>query len=315
MLDCLVIGGGPAGLTAGLYLARFKRSFVIVDAGAPRAAAIPKSHNIPFFPEGISGVDMIARQRETLLRYADSCCLVQGRVVALSRSGNGFYAQIVDNPKVRNFETRRVILATGAQDVEIALPGLKDAVQRGIVRYCPICDGYEACDQKIGVIARGARGLSEAAFIARTYGVQVTVLTLGEPLQASSEELNRAQAQGVKIQTEPVQSLDIGGNGVAALCFASGDLHLDTLYSALGLEPRSELAATLGATRDESGALKTDKHQQTSIQGLYAVGGVAEGLDQIVIAMGHAAIAATHVHNHCEDSKFPEPVAKNEAKK
>ncbi len=297
MLDCIVIGGGPAGLTAGLYLARFNRAFVIVDAGAPRAAAIPKSHNIPVFPHGVSGADLLDRQRVTLRRYADRC-LVQGRIVALSRCGEGFRAQMLGG---RNFDAQRVILATGAQDVEIALPGVNDAVRRGIVRYCPICDGYEVSGKKIGVITHDVHGLSEASFIARTYRAEVTVLTLGGPLKASDEELERAQSQGVKIQSAPLLMLDIGSDGGAALEFASGALRLDVLYSALGLEPRAELAVGLGAAQDESGALKTDKHQQTSIEGLYAVGGVAEGLDQIVIAMGHAAIAATHIHNHCAE--------------
>jgi len=305
MLDCIVIGGGPAGLAAGLYLARFKRSFVVVDAGAPRAAAIPKSHNIPLFPDGISGLDLLARQRESLLRYAGGK-LVHGRVAALSRSGEGFCARMAADGEDKQVDARRVILATGAQDVEIPLPGLTDAVRRGIVRYCPICDGYEACGQKIGVITRDARGLSEAAFIARTYHVAVTVLTLGEPLQASADELERAQGHGVKIQSAPIRSLAIESDGVAAMDFESGVLRLDVLYSALGLERRSELAVVLGAIHDEGGALKTDKHQQTSVEGLYAVGGVAEGLDQVLIAMGHAAIAATHVHNHCDDGKARE---------
>jgi thioredoxin reductase (NADPH) len=299
MLDCLVIGGGAAGLTAGLYLARFNRSFVVVDAGDSRAALIPKSHNIPMFPDGVSGLDLLARQRKTLQRFAPKC-LLDGRVASLIRTEACFEARLM-GAAMQVVHARRIILATGAKDVEIDLPDLKNAVRRGLVRYCPICDGYEARDKKVAVIGHGARGLEEAIFMARTYRSDVTVLTLGHELHVSGDQADRAQRFGVKIMRAPVVSLRAESDKIEAMNFGSfGELRFDTLYSALGLEPQSELAASLGASLDESGALKFDQHQQTSVPGLYAVGGVAEGLDQVVVAMGHAAVAATHVHNYCD---------------
>jgi len=300
--DCLVIGGGPAGLTAGLYLARFNRCFVIADAGDSRAAMIPKSHNIPVFPDGVAGIELLNRQRATLQRYARQC-LRESRVTSLAKADFGFEARLDEPSGTSVLQARRVILATGAKDVEIDWPDVRDAVRRGLVRYCPICDGYEARDRRIAVIGYGARGLAEAIFIARTYGSDVTLLTLGRELDVAADEQNRAHKYGVKIRLDPVMALRIEGDRIAAINFsACDDLQFDTIYSALGLKPQSDLAIALGAAQDAQGALKVDAHQQTSVPGLYAVGGVSQGLDQVVVAMGHAAVAATHVHNHCGET-------------
>ena len=208
--DCLVIGGGPAGLTAGLYLARFNRCFVIADAGDSRAALIPKSHNIPVFPDGVAGLELLNRQHATLQRYAPQC-LRECRVTSLAKTDVGFEARLVESSGTSLLRARRVILATGAKDVEIDWPDVRDAVGRGLVRYCPICDGYEVQNRRIAVIGDGAHGLAEATFIARTYGSDVTLLTLGRELNVAADEQNRAHKYGIKIRIDRVLALRIEG--------------------------------------------------------------------------------------------------------
>jgi len=294
--DCLIVGAGPAGMTAALYLARFRRRVLVVDSGAPRAAWIPTSHNIPFFAEGIGGPELLTLQRDHLARYG--IVIRQGEVTALQRTAAGFTARIdmADGPT--EALARRVLLATGAVDVEPDLPDLPDAVRQGLVRYCPICDGYEARGRSIAVIGHGARGLGEAAFIARTYSDRVTLLTLGTPLDEAERDL--AAHHGIRIVAEPVTSLDIAEGRVVALWAGGQEHRLEVLYSALGLTYRSGLGRALGAEHDEKGALIVDAHNQTSVKGLYAAGDIVRGLDQIVTAMGQAAVAATHIHNRCE---------------
>lgn len=310
-LDCFVIGAGPAGLAAALYLARFKRRFLIVDAGDPRAAWIPTSHNIPFFERGISGREILARERAHAWHYGAE--IVEGKVVRLDRRSDGiFHARVeaVPGAEGRSFDVmaRHVLLATGADDIEPDLPDVQDAVRRGLVRYCPICDGYEAQHKAIAVIGRGARGLGEAAFVARTYSRDVTLLTLGVPMDLDGEEWELANRHGVKIVDEPVGELHVEGDRIAAMRLESGAEHrFDVVYSALGLTLRSELAVALGAEHDEAGALIVDEHNRTSIDGLYAAGAVVRGLDQIVVAMGHAAVAATDIHNRCALPTQEEP--------
>ena len=306
-LDCLIVGGGPAGLTAALYLARFNRRFLVVDSGAARAEWIPTSHNIPVFAEGISGKDILSRQRDHARRYG--AAIRSGTVTALQKADGHFVGVVAaEDGREEIVRSRRVLLATGAVDVEPGLPDLPNAVQRGLVRYCPICDGYEAAGKAIAVIGYGDRGLGEAVFVARTYSRDVTLLTLGQGMDLGASERERIAAHGIKVVHEPIATLEIDGGRIAALRTGSGVEHrFDVLYSALGLTLRSELGVALGAAHDGTGAMLVDEYCRTSVKGLYAAGGVVRGLDQIVVAMGHGAIAATDIHNRCELPTEDEP--------
>jgi thioredoxin reductase (NADPH) len=178
-------------------------------------------------------------------------------------------------------------------------------VRQGLLRYCPICDGYEARGQRIGVIGHGARGLGEALFMARTYGSDVTLLTLGTPL--AGEDRPKPAEHGIAVIETPLAALEMAGGQITAVGQDGSRHAFDTLYSALGLEVRSGLARALGAEHDAEGALTVDAHGQTSLRGLYAAGDVARGLNQIVVAMGQAAIAATAIHNRCHLPTNDEP--------
>lgn len=294
MLDCLIVGGGPAGLTGALYLARFRRRIAVVDAGEPRAAWIPRSHNIGFFEEGIPGTEIVGRQRAHVARYGVP--VHQGRVTALRRDGRCFLAEAEGVPPIR---ARHVLLATGSLDVEPELPDLDDAVRRGLVRYCPICDGFESREHRIAVIGHGARGAGEAAFIARTYSDDVTLLTLGRRMDLDPSTRAELDRQRVRIVEKPVTGLEMQGERIAAVRVDGEEMRFDILYSALGLTYRTELARALGAEHDPKGALVVDAGMETSVKGLWAAGDIVAGLDQIVVGMGHAAIAATRIHNAC----------------
>jgi len=302
-LDALITGGGPAGLTAAVYLARFKRRFLVVDGGSPRAAWIPKSHNIPLFGDCIPGPEILRRARAATERYGVR--LLDGLVTGLRKQpgGTGFLAILEQKGSgaARQLRAKRVLLATGAVDVEPELPDLTDAVRRGLVRYCPICDGYESRDQRLAVIGHGDRGLAEAEFIALTYSDDVTLLTLGQPMELDDARRERARRQRIRIVEAPIAALEVQGDRIAAIRTGGGERYrFDVLYSALGLKYRSDLGTALGARHDPSGALVVDGHCQTTVRGLYAAGDIVRGLDQIVVGMGHAALAATHIHNRCD---------------
>jgi thioredoxin reductase (NADPH) len=296
MLDCLIIGGGPAGLTAALYLARFSRRFVVVDSGESRAAWIPASHNFPMFSDGMAGPEMLARQREHVGRYGVTPRA--GRITQLTRAGHGFAA---DTDSGEHLLARTVLLATGALDIEPSVPNVAEALRRGLLRYCPICDGYEARDRKVAVIGHGDRGLGEARFIARTYSNDVTLLSLDKPISRTESLARTLAEQRIKLVAEPIDHLEMTGDRISALRAGGVAYQFETLYAALGLHVRTELAVALGAAHGGTGALLVDAHNETSVPGLYAAGDAVHGLNQIVVAMGQAAVAATAIHNRCQE--------------
>ncbi|MGE5504960.1 MAG: NAD(P)/FAD-dependent oxidoreductase [Actinomycetota bacterium] len=291
ILDCLVVGAGPAGLTAAVYLGRYRRRVAVVDAGRSRAALIPVSHNLAPFPEGIRGPDLLRRMHEAASRYGAPA--VPGQVIALARAPEGFRAGLADGAERL---ARSVLLATGVVDVEPALPGLADAIRDGYVRHCPICDGWEIRGGRIGVIGFGAGGMGEALFL-RTWSEDVTLLTLGHPMDLAEAERARLEACGIRVVDTAISSLSLRDGRIEALCAAGGlELRFDTIYSALGTRVRSELAVGLGAGVDATGGIITDGHQRTTIDGVWAAGDVVSGLDQVAVAIGQAAIAATDIH-------------------
>jgi thioredoxin reductase (NADPH) len=150
-------------------------------------------------------------------------------------------------------------------------------------------------------------------FIARTYSDEVTLLTLGRRMNLDEAQRAQAQRQRVRVVETSVAGLDVRDGRIAAVRMGSGEeLRFDVLYSALGLRYRSELGIALGARHDGSGALVVDAHNQTTVWGLYAAGDIVRGLDQIVVAMAHAAVAATHIHNRCELPTEDEPDSEGE---
>lgn len=294
-VNCAIIGAGPAGLIASIYLARFRRSLCLFDAGGSRASWIPTSHNLPGFPDGISGADFLARLRAQAARYGVS--VTNAIVESIRQDGQNGGGFIVRTGK-QNVRATHVILATGAVDIEPDLPKLANAVQRGLIRHCPICDAFEAIDQTVGVIGNGDKLVAEARFL-RDYTEHLSVYANPPGLQLSVRNRHVLQAHGIRIVEAPVTAVMIESERIIALALADGSVdHLDTLYSALGSVVRSDLASALAAKSGQQGDLLVHrKNMATSVPGLYAVGDVVSGLSQISVAAGHAALAATAIHH------------------
>ncbi|MFP7723269.1 NAD(P)/FAD-dependent oxidoreductase [Lysobacter sp. A3-1-A15] len=297
--DALIIGAGPAGLTAATYLCRFHRRIAVVDGGRSRARWIPTSHNCPGFPFGVGGDELLGKLREQARGYGAD--IEQGRIACLRRepgdgkdggSGAYFVATAEDG---RRWKARTVLLATGIVDVMPPVDDLEAAIDRGAVRLCAVCDGYEASDERIAVYGTVDEAVRHAAFL-RSFSRSVAALPseAGEPSEACAR---LAREAGIEVLAVPRHIAHVAGNGCRVTFGDGTGLDFETLYPVLGGNAQSGLAVALGAKVDDNEELLVDEKMQTSVEGLYAIGDIVSALNQISVAVGHAAIAATDIHN------------------
>src|SRR5919199_2613128 len=293
ILDCIVIGGGPAGLTAAIYLARFHLDILVVDGAKSRAAWIPCSHNHAGFPDGINGKELLERMRAQAQKYGAK--IETEQVTKLERDEQtGIFTATWGSGCER---ARSVLLATGVtnrrppMDEELH----DDALSRGLVRYCPICDGYEVTDKKVGVIGSDAHGVAEAVFI-RSYTADVTLIAPDTALRLAPEDSEKLKHAGIDCVDGPANAVAITGS-CNVVDTAEGHYTFDSIYPALGSDTHTQLGEMVGAKLADDGCFLCDDHQRTSVPGLYAAGDVVHGLDQISHAMGEGGVAATTIRN------------------
>jgi thioredoxin reductase (NADPH) len=298
-LDCLIVGGGPAGLTAAIYLVRFRRRTRLIDAGNSRAALIPKSHNFPGFPDGISGVEILTRLKAHATRYGAE--VERGMVSDLRCREDGLFVATAEG---RNLTARRVILATGVVDNLPEIEGLKDHIESGRIRLCPVCDGYEVSDKPVAIYGTADHVLHKAIFL-RGFTPDLTLLCTDDVGCPADVEARLHQA-GIALPTECVDRLNWDGKAITARLKSGAEKRFASLYAAMGSRPRSELYKKVGGDPTSEGCIDTDEHQRTSVPGVWAIGDVVDALDQMAVAIGHAAIATTDVHNSLNAGIKPE---------
>lgn len=285
MIDVAIVGGGPAGLTAAVYLQRFHRACLLFDAGQSRARWIPESNNCPGFPGGISGDELLRRLR----KQADDAGVpvepaMVDRITRAPDGGEGFVLHAGE----RTWHARMVMIATGLRD---RLPGewAEQAIACGALRLCPICDAFEANDRHIGVFGDSAGIGSHARFL-RTFSAKVSAL----PRDGGDGGEEGAAARAAGVRWLDAGELEFDGQRCR---YRSGEatVEFDTVYSFLGFTT-SVPTDGLAIRRTSTGEITVDRDQQTDTPGLYAIGDIVGGLNQISVAVGQAAAAATHAH-------------------
>jgi thioredoxin reductase (NADPH) len=292
--DCLVVGAGPAGLSAALYLARFRRRVLVLHDGSSRALRIPRTRNAPGFPDGVAGPDLVERMTAHAVEYG--AAVREATIEAAERTDAGFALRTREGERL---EGRALILATGVEPHQIALApdAHQAAIDAGILRYCPICDGYEHIDARIGVVGCDGQGAAEALFL-RGYSADITLVPRAHA-ELDAEETAALAAAGIRVYEQAVERFEPGSTAMRVHLRGQAEpLEFDVVYPALGCHHRNELARQLGLPLDDKGAVDAHAPYGTTVAGLYCAGDIVDGLDQISVAMGHGAIAATRAHNY-----------------
>ena len=290
-IDTLIIGGGPGGLTAAVYLRRFRRDIVVIDKGHSRLDLLPITHNFPGFPNGIGGSQLLHNLRCQLGKYEGQ--IIPGEVASLRRDGELFLAEY-ENGQIL---ARTVVIATGIVDAGLPIENWREAIAAGAVRLCPVCDGYDVLDKRIAVVSSPKNPVAHALFM-RTYSSSVTLFEREAELVLTAEQRRELEAANVRYVTSPLLGVTMTHAMKPVLHTKDGaDHRFDVVYPMLGEAARSELALSLGAQASDCQELLVDDYQCTSVPGLFAIGDVVQGLNQISVAAGQAAVAATRIHN------------------
>jgi thioredoxin reductase (NADPH) len=294
--DTLIIGGGPGGMTAAIYLRRFTRDVALVDKGRSRLRLIPVSHNYPGFPMGVNGEYLIENLEKQLDHYGGR--VMRGEIARLQKEDDLFVAEYHDeNGGVHELRARTALIATGVADAGLPIENWREAVAAGAVRLCPVCDGFDVMDKKIAVATAETNPVGHALFM-RTFSADVTLFERAAQPVLGPDDRRRLEQAGVRYVESQLLGVTMSEDMKPVLHTQDGTEYVaDVFYPMLGEVARSDLAQSLGASTGECAKLAVDDHQCTSVPGLYAVGDVVQGLNQIAVATGQAAIAATRIHN------------------
>jgi thioredoxin reductase len=284
--DVIIVGAGPAGLSAALMLGRCRRSVVVFDNSKPRNAPSRALHGY-LTRDGIAPVDFLRLARGELAKY-DSVRIRNEEVAAAEcRPGDGFVVTLESGETTR---ARKLLLATGVVDNLPEIPGFREMYGRSVF-HCPYCDGWELCDQPLAIYGRGARGVGLSLEL--TAWSRDLVLCTDGPSEIEPDDRARLERNGIAVREERVTALE-GSDGVLSrIAFAGAPpLERRALFFTTGQYQRSDLLERLGCEFNEKGTVRTGKYETTHLPGLFVAGDASRAVQWVVVAASEGAEAA-----------------------
>src|SRR5688572_10279012 len=264
--DVAIVGGGPAGLTAAIFLARYLHSVVLVDSGDPRNWETRGIHGFLGVPQA-KPADLRAKGRDEARKYGAE--LIDACVDRVTRRSENDFELALDSAKT--VYARRVLLAIGFKDVWPSIPGL-ERVYGETAHVCPDCDGYEARGRKTVVIGTGRKVVGMATNLA-TWTREIIICTNGEPPAIDAPLCGTLDALNIPVPTSRILRVDAASGRVTCLELEGGmSLDAERISFAIGQYPADDLGAQLGCQRDDNGQIVVNEHYHTSVRNVYAAG-------------------------------------------
>lgn len=284
--DAVVVGGGPAGLAAATWLARYRARVVVVDAGEHRNRWADRAHGY-LGADPVSPTDLLHAARRGLTAY-EEVELCTGRAVAARRESDGTFTLTLEDDSA--VAARRLVLATGVRDVFPEVRNFFDHYGRSVF-HCPTCDGYEARDRP--VVAFGwSEHVVGFALTLLGWASSVTVVTDGRPFEGDTWHRERLATQGVPVLEDDAVELVGPAGDLQGVRLRSGEvLPCGAAFFSIAHEPQSDLDLQLGCRRTDDGCTEVDEEGATSVPGVYAAGDLTPGLQLIQVAAAKGAVA------------------------
>lgn len=294
LYDALVIGGGPAGLTAALYLARWCRSVAVAECERPgRSDWQQTNHNYLGFPEGIAATELVTRGREQAERYGAR--FFDAEIASVTNEDGVFKAEA---PGGLTLLARAVVLATGVRDKWVEFPGYEEFIGRTI-HWCIVCDGYEMQGKRVVVVGNDEHTAEMATQMLR-FTREVTIVTNTGSLGMRPETVEPLDQHQVRLIVGRIRGARPRQRGVlAAVSLEAGEeIEADHLFSVQWAEPNVALARALGVTIGSDGYVVVDTEGKTSVPGVYAAGDVTRLFAHQIVTAAHEGAAAANALNH-----------------
>src|SRR5215203_2237365 len=289
LYDCIVIGAGPAGLSASLFLARYLRRTLTFHHNSPRNEY---AHGVHGFlgHHGIGPAELLARGRDEVTKHGG--LIIEACVTRVEKVSTDCFRVFAGGSQV--FDARRLLLATGLRDLTPDCPGFRDFYGSS-VHHCPDCDGYEVRDKRVAVLAHGDNAAGFTANLL-TWTRHITLLTD----QNEISDRAKLDALDVAVRSERIVALegDTSTRQLRQVVFAEGEaLECDALFFNLGTMLATDFHETLGCRLDpECGLVWVDDTRQTSVTGVYAAGDLTPQSQLAIVAAAEGAMAAIHIH-------------------
>ncbi len=284
--DVIIVGAGPAGLSAALILGRCRRSVLVVDSGRPRNGVSHALHGY-LTRDGVAPGDFLQLARQDLARY-ETVELRQGEVTAAACEANGKFA--VELSDGERLFARKLLLATGVVDDLPGIDGFRELYGKSVF-HCPYCDGWELRDQPLAIYGKGARGLGLALEL--TAWSRDLVLCADGPSEIDAEGLARLDRNGVTVREERIARLDGQGGVLSQVVFIdAAPLARRGLFFTTGQSQQSDLLSHLGCEFNAKGTVRTGKYETTHLHGLFVCGDASRAVQWVVVAAAEGAEAA-----------------------